>query len=226
MRLQLTSREIATPLGPARVHVARPPASERGPGHAAARAWRRRRHRGRGPAGRGPARAGGRLGRRPGRAAVAGRRAQGGDAAAAARRRLDRGGRGPGRAAGGGCPGRSCSAAAAPGPGWPAAWPARSTAVAVVALAFPLHPPGRPERSRLAELVGGGRARADPSWSSRASATRSARRARSSPACGPPCRRSSGPCVRVVPVPGDHGLKGSAGAAADAVQEFLASRSG
>lgn len=29
-------------------------------------------------------------------------------------------------------------------------------AVAVVALAFPLHPPGRPERSRLAELTGSG----------------------------------------------------------------------
>lgn len=29
-------------------------------------------------------------------------------------------------------------------------------AVAVVALAFPLHPPGRPERSRLDELVGAG----------------------------------------------------------------------
>lgn len=29
-------------------------------------------------------------------------------------------------------------------------------AVAVVALAFPLHPPGRPERSRLAELTGAG----------------------------------------------------------------------
>ncbi|MGH8776008.1 MAG: alpha/beta family hydrolase, partial [Jiangellaceae bacterium] len=29
-------------------------------------------------------------------------------------------------------------------------------AAAVVALAFPLHPPGRPERSRLAELTGAG----------------------------------------------------------------------
>jgi len=29
-------------------------------------------------------------------------------------------------------------------------------AAAVVALAFPLHPPGRPERSRLAELIGAG----------------------------------------------------------------------
>ncbi|MBD0293220.1 MAG: hydrolase [Jiangellaceae bacterium] len=33
---------------------------------------------------------------------------------------------------------------------------AQSGAVAVVALAFPLHPPGRPERSRLAELTGAG----------------------------------------------------------------------
>jgi predicted alpha/beta-hydrolase family hydrolase len=94
-------------------------------------------------------------------------------------------------------------------------------AAAVVALAFPLHPPGRPDRSRLAELLDAARAgrpvlvvqgERDPFGSPAevdegltAALSRSARRT-----------------VHLVGVPGDHGLKGSAGAAADAVQAFLA----
>ena len=46
-----------------------------------------------------------------------------------------------------------CSwAAGRPGPGSPAVRRARSGAHGVLCLAFPLHPPGRPEKSRLAEL--------------------------------------------------------------------------
>ena len=46
---------------------------------------------------------------------------------------------------------RSSWAAAAPGPGWPAAPRRRSAPAAVLALSFPLHPPGRPEKSRADE---------------------------------------------------------------------------
>ena len=44
-------------------------------------------------------------------------------------------------------------AAAAPARGWPAARPAEQGAAGVLALAFPLHPPGRPEKSRAGELT-------------------------------------------------------------------------
>ena len=107
-------------------------------------------------------------------------------------------------------------------------------AAAVVALAFPLHPPGRPERSRLAELVGAVEAglpvlvvqgERDPFGSPA--------ELRAALAAGRPAtsRRGGGPGrlvhrVRLVAVPGDHGLKGSAGAAADAVQAFLAELDG
>lgn len=89
-------------------------------------------------------------------------------------------------------------------------------AAAVVALAFPLHPPGRPERSRAEELracpvpvlvVQGDR---DP-FGSPDEVRRAARR--------------SGPRVRVVRVPGgDHGLaRGDLAPATDAVIALLAS---
>ncbi len=51
---------------------------------------------------------------------------------------------------------------------------------AVLALSFPLHPPGRPERSRAAELAQPA-ATASRCTSSRAAPTRSGRR----PRCGP-----------------------------------------
>ena len=56
-------------------------------------------------------------------------------------------------AGGAGCAGcRSSSAAARTARGSPAAPRRRRARSAVVALAFPLHPPGRPEKTRLAEL--------------------------------------------------------------------------
>ncbi len=51
---------------------------------------------------------------------------------------------------------RSWWAGDPPGPGWPAGRPVEVGAVGVLALAFPLHPPGRPEASRAEELVGRG----------------------------------------------------------------------
>jgi predicted alpha/beta-hydrolase family hydrolase len=107
-------------------------------------------------------------------------------------------------------------------------------AAGVVALAFPLHPPGRPERSRLAELVGAVEAgvpvlvvqgERDPFGSP------AELRAALAAGLSAQARRGGGPgrrvpqvhlAVQLVAVPGDHGLKGSAGAAADAVQRFLA----
>jgi hypothetical protein len=83
---------------------------------------------------------------------------------------------------------------------------AASGAVGVIALAFPLHPPGRPERSRLAELdaptvpvlvVQGDR-----------------------DAFGMPPPR---PLREIVVIPGDtHALKKDPRAVADAVRDFLA----
>ncbi len=92
---------------------------------------------------------------------------------------------------------------------------ARTTgAAAVLCLAFPLHPPGRPERSRAEELAGAGvpvhvvQGRRDPFG-------------------GPGEIEALGlPGVHVVPVEGDHGLKASAGsgdAVAAAVRAVLES---
>jgi predicted alpha/beta-hydrolase family hydrolase len=104
-------------------------------------------------------------------------------------------------------------------------------AVAVVALAFPLHPPGKPDSSRLFELAGavagsaGGPAgvpalvvqgERDPFGS--AEELTAALSALPRAELSATARRR----VHVAAVPGDHGLKGSAGAAADAVQTFLA----
>jgi predicted alpha/beta-hydrolase family hydrolase len=80
----------------------------------------------------------------------------------------------------------------------------------VVCLAFPLHPPGRPERSRLAELAGAGvpvlvvQGRKDPFGT-----------ADDLLAVLPDG-------VRVVPVDGDHGMRAGAAAGAVAVAEWLA----
>jgi predicted alpha/beta-hydrolase family hydrolase len=80
----------------------------------------------------------------------------------------------------------------------------------VCCLAFPLHPPGRPERSRADELAGAGlpvlvvQGERDPFG-------------------GPGEVSALGlPGVEVVGVPGDHGLSASAGAAAAAVVGWLA----
>ena len=52
------------------------------------------------------------------------------------------------------CPGCRCSsAAAARAPAWRAAPRRRSGPSRVLCLAFPVHPPGRPEKDRLAELA-------------------------------------------------------------------------
>jgi predicted alpha/beta-hydrolase family hydrolase len=78
-------------------------------------------------------------------------------------------------------------------------------AVAVLCLAFPLHPPGRPEKTRLAEL----------------DAVRVpvlVVQGVSDPFGMPP----SGPGRTVVQVPGDHGLKKDLGAVSGAVRDWLA----
>ena len=110
----------------------------------ARRRWRRRRPRPRGArGGAAPAR---HL-RGAGRAAVAGRR-QEGRAPAAGPRRVLRGGRE--HAAGAHPAGRRAAAAPVPAPRRGRL--ASSGASGYLALAFPLHPPGRPENSRLDEL--------------------------------------------------------------------------
>jgi uncharacterized protein len=88
---------------------------------------------------------------------------------------------------------------------------ADTEAVAVLCLAFPLHPPGKPEKSRSDELdavelptliVQGDR---DP--------------------FGKPEEFGSAPSGSdrtLVEVPGDHGLKGDLGAVGDALREWLA----
>ncbi len=80
-------------------------------------------------------------------------------------------------------------------------------AVAVVALAFPLHPPGRPERSRADELASVPvptlvvQGRSDP--------------------FGRPAELPPSPNVRVVAVAGDHALRGNLDTVTAAVAEFL-----
>ena len=89
--------------------------------------------------------------RRPARAAVAGGRPQGRHAAADPRRRAGRGRAAPARPAR-----RWSSAAAPPAPGRRPGARHGLGAAGCLALAFPLHPPGRPEKSRLHELRGRG----------------------------------------------------------------------
>ena len=67
---------------------------------------------------------------------------------------------------------------------------------AVVALAFPVHPPGKPETSRLDELD----APACPSWSSRATATRSACPRRAAAGRSSSCRGADTRCA-AIPTP-------------------------
>jgi predicted alpha/beta-hydrolase family hydrolase len=83
-------------------------------------------------------------------------------------------------------------------------------AAGVVCLAFPLHPPGRPERSRMGELAGAGvpvlvvQGHRDPFGSAEEVLV----------------QVPAG--VDVVAVPGDHGLAAGAQEAAHAVQGWLA----
>jgi predicted alpha/beta-hydrolase family hydrolase len=81
---------------------------------------------------------------------------------------------------------------------------------AVLALAFPLHPPGRPERSRSGELAGSGvpvvvvQGERDPFGS-------------------PADLAALGLAdVEIVPAPGDHALRAAAGAVADGARRALA----
>ena len=90
--------------------------------------------------------------RRAGRAALAGGREEGRARAEDAGRRLARALARAARSPG--C--RWSPAGAAPGPGSPAVPPRELGAAAVLALSFPLHPPGRPEKSRADELLGAG----------------------------------------------------------------------
>ena len=75
----------------------------------------------------------------------------------------------------------------------------------VLCLAFPVHPPGRPEKSRLDELDG-------------VRVPVLVVQGESDPFGMPP----PAPGRRVVAVPGNHGLKGDLAALAAAVREFLA----
>jgi predicted alpha/beta-hydrolase family hydrolase len=81
---------------------------------------------------------------------------------------------------------------------------AETGAVGVLCLAFPLHPPGRPEKSRLAELD----AVQVPTLIVQGTAD---------PFGMPP----GGPNRTVVTVPGNHGLKGDLEAVRAAVREWL-----
>jgi predicted alpha/beta-hydrolase family hydrolase len=81
---------------------------------------------------------------------------------------------------------------------------AESGAVAVLCLAFPLHPPGRPEKTRQAELD--------------AVALRTLVVQGSRDPFGMPAGSAS--CT-VVPVPGTHSLKADLGAVADAIRDWL-----
>lgn len=92
-------------------------------------------------------------------------------------------------------------------------------AAGVVALAFPLHPPGKPERSRFAELAAAVAAKVpvaviqgerDPFGTP--DEVRSALAGLSA---------ADRKRVHLSAVPGDHGLKGGVGPAADAVEAFL-----
>jgi predicted alpha/beta-hydrolase family hydrolase len=80
-----------------------------------------------------------------------------------------------------------------------------TAAVGVLCLAFPLHPPGRPEKTRLAELDA-------------VHVPTLVVQGESDPFGMPP----SGPGRTVVHVPGDHGLKKDLGAVGAAVGDWLA----
>jgi uncharacterized protein len=81
---------------------------------------------------------------------------------------------------------------------------AETSAVGVLCLAFPLHPPGRPEKTRVAELDA-------------VQVPTLIVQGRSDPFGMPP----SGPNRTVVTVPGNHSLKADLGALATAVREWL-----
>src|SRR5215207_4035007 len=82
-------------------------------------------------------------------------------------------------------------------------------AVAVMCLAFPVHPPGRPEKSRLAELDA-------------VEVPVLVVQGASDPFGMPP----NAPGREVVRVKGDHGLKADRAAVADAIRAWLRTRTG
>jgi uncharacterized protein len=86
---------------------------------------------------------------------------------------------------------------------------AATGAVAVLCLAFPVHPPGRPEKTRLDELDG-------------VEVPVLVVQGSSDPFGMPP----DAPGRRVVQVPGNHSLRGDIGAIAAAVQAWLAEVAG
>jgi predicted alpha/beta-hydrolase family hydrolase len=86
-------------------------------------------------------------------------------------------------------------------------------AVAVLALAFPLHLPGRPDRSRAAELAGAG-------------VPTVVVQGERDPFGGPADLAALGLAdVDIVPAPGDHSLRAAAEAVADGVRRVLAAGS-
>jgi predicted alpha/beta-hydrolase family hydrolase len=86
---------------------------------------------------------------------------------------------------------------------------AAERAAGVLALAFPLHPPGRPERSRAGELAA-------------VSAPVLVVQGERDPFGGPEEVRAAAPGAQVRPVPGDHALARDPGALAAAVGPWLA----
>jgi uncharacterized protein len=84
---------------------------------------------------------------------------------------------------------------------------AATGAVGVLCLAFPVHPPGKPEKSRLAELDG-------------VDVPTLVIQGESDPFGMPP----AGPNRKVVPVPGNHSLGPGLGALTIAVREWLSAR--
>jgi uncharacterized protein len=86
---------------------------------------------------------------------------------------------------------------------------AETGAAAVLCLAFPVHPPGKPEKSRLSELEA-------------VEVPVLVVQGESDPFGMPP----GGKGRDVARVPGNHGLKADLGAVADAVREWLARRLG
>ena len=86
----------------------------------------------------------------------------------------------------------------------------RLGAVGVLALAFPLHPPGRPDRSRAGELAAAGVP---------VVVVQGERDAFGSPG---DLAALGLPDVEIVPAPGDHALRAAAEAVADGVRRALA----
>jgi hypothetical protein len=91
-------------------------------------------------------------------------------------------------------------------------------ALAVLTLAFPLHPPGRPERSRADELAAAVGAVPVLAVQGRTDAFGNGEEIRTALAGRPAVD------LEVLDVPGDHGLKAIGGSAGSALRDWFAAR--